>query len=339
VHRTNNNSPRKGKTRAGKCVHKQQRKRNARAAAKAALLADALIDGLSKQAGQRDADKEKAAENQKPPEKGEEKRGADPYGRDEEVAADALFGRRISYSFRGDIGDVGWRDLAQALWTFLVWARIPHLLVILYFVHYVFLLWPTLGGPWTMLWLSRYIASVVVFCQLFPVGPLGLAVRLLHFLQQVAWTFWSRDPVRHLFYTSGQPVPDNLRLFFADGHYLDLRPDSSAVGEMKHGYPAIRAVTHCILFYGFPVHYSDIYPSLEIATQLATPNNVRLTASDHMTWERLQTAAHGLQSVNWNRYSMFDNAAIPQHSAILVYAYAKDAKERTERVPLPRTLL
>lgn len=330
-------SERTSRQRARKCVHKAQKTR-ARAAAKAALLGDAISDELAKLAGQRDAMKEGGKKDTSPPVSNppppEE---PDPFGEgpaelDDEATA---FGPDLYYTFRGDLGDITWRDWLTGFVAFSLRYRLHYWCFSVVLLHCLLMTFYVERPLLKALQWSGYLAGLIVFGQIWPIGLVGWTTRLMNGVQAVLYALMYQEPVRHHYRGSNEPCPRHLvGPVLAHG---DLRPDSSAVGQLRHGYPSIGTVYHTITVYGFEVYRKRMHPSLEMVVQLATPSTMRLSASHLSTWERMQQAMNGLQSVNWNRYSILRGTSVPIDSTLLAYAAWRHQVDENDRAPYPRT--
>lgn len=132
---------------------------------------------------------------------------------------------------------------------------------------------------------------------------------------------------------------------------LDLRPDSQSLLPDKHqcraGY--VR-VTETMRWRGINLTWwlapfvskqerRRLVVSFEMIAQLATDQNLALTSTEEVAWERICSSARSLQTVRYDRYLALTGVNIKQDTCLLVLAlYRKMWQDVKESFPRPVAL-
>lgn len=122
----------------------------------------------------------------------------------------------------------------------------------------------------------------------------------------------------------------------------DLRPDSLALGELKHMdcyYAEVRSVRYERYFYFF-VHRNEVTlkVSFEALAQLMPITQTGLVHDEKVAWEKISYAARSLHSVALNRYNDILKRHILQDTTILGFALYRKYLLRRCSQNFPRPL-
>lgn len=113
---------------------------------------------------------------------------------------------------------------------------------------------------------------------------------------------------------------------------LDNRADSISAGDLTHEHPqnyyAKFSTIQMTSFFGILAIARRTKRkntvSLETIVQLTAPNNIVLSSTDQVAWERIQYTNTHLHSVNLNRYHTLDDSAIDVDSQLVAYGRRRE---------------
>lgn len=131
-------------------------------------------------------------------------------------------------------------------------------------------------------------------------------------------------------------------------HMADVRPDSNAMLDLRHvpRYGMVNVILF-VAWFGIEIPGSrwlwqtlegvkTLYVSFEMVAQLATDNVMALSATEKVFWLRLNTAARGLHTVNYDKWLAVAGINVKQDTVQYVLAlYKRMQAEAVEDFPDP----
>lgn len=131
----------------------------------------------------------------------------------------------------------------------------------------------------------------------------------------------------------------------------DLRPDSSSLLGLRHdpfyGIVEVMPVMYfgdwrinwpLVVWQSFYCAPGYLYVSFEMVAQLATDSTLSLAVSEDVAWLRINAAARGLHTVNYDRYQSLGGINVKQDTIQYVFAlYKRMLSEIVEDFPRPES--